>query len=96
MKRLFAAAALALLCASCNASTAGISETRAETPVRQACPAFRRGVFMAEGARTYGSEQITTFRNDSAFHCRCIVKSESETPSCSQVRRFSLGRIDEG
>jgi hypothetical protein len=97
MLRLFGAGALALLCASCNASyTASISETLAEAPVRQSCPAFRAGPFVAEGARSYGAERITTFRNDTNFHCRCILKAATDAPSCSQVRRFQLGRIEEG
>ena len=97
VKRLLAAASLALLCASCNAThTASISETRAEAPVRRFCPAFRTGPFVAEGARSYGAEQITTFRNDSSFHCRCIAKAADQAPTCNQVRRFSLGRIEEG
>ncbi len=97
MLRLIGAAALALLCASCNATyTASISESVAEAPVRRSCPAFKAGPFVAEGARSYGGEQITTFRNDTTFHCRCIVRTSSEAPSCSQVRRFQLGRIEEG
>lgn len=97
MTRLFGAAALALFCASCNQThTASISESRAEAPIRQSCPAFRAGTFVAEGARSYGAEQITTFRNESNFHCRCIAKAADQAPVCSQVRRFSLGRIEEG
>ncbi len=96
MLRLLTAGALALLCVSCNTTTASISETRAEAPVRMSCPAFRAGPFVAEGSRTYGSEQITTFRNDTNFHCRCIAKAADQAPSCSQVRRFKLGRIEEG
>lgn len=97
MLRLIGAAALAILCASCNSTTtASISEALAETPVRQSCPAFRAGPFVPEGARSYGGEQITTFRNDTNFHCRCIVKASGTAPSCSQVRRFTLGRIEEG
>jgi hypothetical protein len=97
VKRLLVAAALALLLTSCNSlTTASISETRAEAPVRKACPAFRVGEFTAEGARSYGGEQITTFRNDTNFHCRCIAKAADQAPSCNQVRRFSLGNIEEG
>jgi hypothetical protein len=94
--RFFAAFAVAALCTACNTTTASISTSRAEAPIRQFCPAFRSGEFAAEGARTYGTEQITTFRNASNFHCRCIVKSAGAAPVCQQVRRFSLGRIDEG
>jgi hypothetical protein len=97
MLRLLGAAALAILCASCNAThTASISETLAEAPVRMSCPAFRAGPFVPEAARSYGSEQITTFRNDTNFHCRCIAKASGQAPTCSQVRRFTLGRIEEG
>jgi len=97
VQRLTFAAALALLCASCNAThTASISESRAEAPIRLSCPAFKAGAFAAEASRSYGGEQITTFRNDTNFHCRCIAKTEDQTPSCRQVRRFTLGRIDEG
>jgi hypothetical protein len=95
--RILAAAALALLCAACNTThTVSISESRAEASVRLACPAFRAGPFVAEGARSYGAEQITTFRNDTAFHCRCLAKTAEQAPTCSQVRRFTPGRIQEG
>jgi hypothetical protein len=97
VNRLLGAAALALLLASCNSlTTSSISDSRAEAPIRKACPAFKVGGFSAEGARTYGGEQITTFRNETNFHCRCIAKAADQAPSCSQVRRFSLGNIEEG
>jgi hypothetical protein len=89
------AAALALLLAACvSDSTASIDLGRAESPVRQSCPAFRTGPFTADAARTYGSEQITNFRNDSAFTCRCLVKSASAAPACSQVARRGSIRIE--
>lgn len=97
MKRFICASAIAIFAASCTmTNTASISETRAEASVRRSCPAFRAGSFAAEGARSYGSEQITTFRNETNFHCRCIAKAPDEAPNCSQVRRFALGRIEEG
>ena len=96
VKNLICAAALALLCASCNSTTASISETRAEAPVRKACPAFRTGNFTSAAARTYGAEQITTFQNSSNFQCRCIVKSVDQPPVCNQVRPFSATLLKEG
>ena len=53
-----------------STTTASISEALAETPVRQSCPAFRAGPFVPEGARSYGGEQITSFRNDTNFDCQ--------------------------
>jgi hypothetical protein len=96
--KLAMAAALVLLCAGCNATstTASIGMDRAEIPVRQACPAFRTGSFSTEAARTYGIEQITNFRNDSPFSCRCIAKTLSAAPVCSQVRRLRPGAFQEG
>jgi membrane-bound lytic murein transglycosylase B len=97
VKNLICAAALALLCASCNSiTTASISESRAEAPIRQACPAFRSGIFTSAAARTYGAEQITTFQNGSNFQCRCIVKSADQAPVCNQVRPFSASLLKEG
>jgi hypothetical protein len=97
VKRFLTVGALALLAASCNNTfTQGISESRAEAPIRRFCPAFRNGSFAADMSRSYGAEQITTFRNETSFHCRCIAKTADEAPVCSQVRRFSLGRVEEG
>jgi hypothetical protein len=96
VKKLFCAAALAILCASCNTTTATISETRAEASIRKACPAFRTGSFTTAVGRTYGAEQITTFQNASRFQCRCLAKSESEVPTCNQVRPFSASQLQEG
>jgi hypothetical protein len=96
VKNLICASALALMCVSCNSTTASISETRAEAPIRQACPAFRSGSFTSAAARTYGAEQITTFQNSSNFQCRCIVKSADQPPVCNQVRPFSASLLKEG
>ena len=95
VKLLLPAFAVALLCSACvPETTASIAIARAEAPVRQFCPAFKTGDFSKDSARSYGTEQITTFQNGSPFNCRCIVKSVDQTPSCSQVRRFSLGVIE--
>ncbi|MFM9975646.1 MAG: hypothetical protein ACKVON_13860 [Beijerinckiaceae bacterium] len=98
MKHTICALALALLCAACNtiSTTASIETTRAEIPVRNACPAFKTGNFSSESARTYGIEQITNFKNDSQFNCRCIAKTLNATPTCSQVRRLRPGAFQEG
>ncbi len=96
VKNPFAAAAIILLCAACQTATTSISESRAEASIRKFCPAFRSGPFAVDGARTYGTEQITTFKNASTFHCRCIARSAEQEPKCSQVRRFTLGNIEEG
>jgi hypothetical protein len=81
-------AALALLVAGCVDTTASIDIVRAESPIRKSCPAFREGPFTADAARTYGSEQITNFRNASRVTCRCVVKDAGQTPSCAQVARY--------
>ncbi len=94
MKHFVFVTALALACAACNTSTQGIQTSRAETSIRKACPAFKTGPFSNDAARSYGSEQITTFRNDSKFNCRCVVKSAEQAPVCQQVRRFVLGDIE--
>ena len=95
MKLLLSAFAIALFGAACTPdTTASIAIARAEAPVRQFCPAFKTGDFSKDSARSYGTEQITTFQNGSPFNCRCIVKSANQTPSCSQVRRFSLGVLE--
>jgi hypothetical protein len=96
VNKLFCAAALALLCVSCNATTTAISETRAEASIRKACPAFRSGSFTTAAGRTYGTEQITTFQNASRFQCRCLAKSQNEVPVCTQVRPFSASQLQEG
>jgi hypothetical protein len=92
--KLFAGAALALLVAGCVDTTASIDITRAESPIRQFCPAFRTGPFAADAARTYGTEQITNFSNNSRFTCRCVVKSAGQTPACQQVARFGAVRVE--
>jgi hypothetical protein len=86
--------ALALACAACNTTTQSISSERAEAPVRASCPAFKAGAFSPDASRSYGSETITTFKNESAFHCRCVVKTADQAPVCNQVRRFVLGVIE--
>lgn len=96
MKKPFVTAAIILLCVACQSATTSISESRAEASVRQSCPAFRSGPFSVDGARSYGTEQITTFKNASTFNCRCIARSAEQEPKCSQVRRFTLGNIEEG
>jgi hypothetical protein len=98
MKHAIGAALFALLCAACTAAgtTTSIDLARAEIPVRNACPAFRTGQFSSEAARTYGVEQITNFRNDSQFNCRCIAKALNATPSCSQIPRLRPGAFQEG
>ncbi len=94
MKHLVAAA-LALLVSACvSQTTASIDLARAETPVRQSCPAFRTGAFAADAARTYGGEQITNFRNGSRFSCRCVAKTPGEAPSCQQVASHGPVRIE--
>ncbi len=87
-------AALLLACAACSNSTGSIQTDRAEAPVRQFCPAFRTGPFSLDASRSYGAEIITTFRNESRFNCRCVVKSAAQAPNCQQVRRFVLGNIE--
>jgi hypothetical protein len=95
VKHFIIVTALALACASCNASTQSIQADRAEVSVRKACPAFKTGAFTSDSSRSYGSEQITTFKNASKLNCRCVVKSADQTPSCKQVRRFVLGDIED-
>jgi hypothetical protein len=94
LKKFAIVAALALACAACNASTQSIQPDRAETPVRKSCAAFKTGSFSSDSARSYGTEQITTFKNASQFNCRCVVKSAEQAPVCQQVRRFVLGDIE--
>jgi hypothetical protein len=96
VKNLICATALALFCASCHSTTASIGESRAEAPIRLACPAFRSGSFTSAAARTYGAEQITTFQNSSNFQCLCIVKSADQRPVCNQIRPFSAALLQEG
>ncbi len=87
--------AFALLCASCNSTTSGISESRADPQVRKACPAFRMGGFSSASARTYGTEQVTIFKNGSRFECRCIVKSAEGLPVCNQTRSFPAALLQQ-
>ena len=94
MKMVVSAILVALFCAACNATTASIPVERADASVRKFCPAFRKGPFVQDSARTYGSEQVTTFQNGSRFNCRCLVKDSSESPRCNQVRKFVLGDIE--
>jgi hypothetical protein len=86
---------IALLISACvPEATANINIVRAEAPVRKSCPAFKTGSFSSDSARSYGSEQITTFKNETKFNCRCVVKSAEQAPVCQQVRRFVLGDIE--
>jgi hypothetical protein len=94
MKKIFLTVVLVVMCAACTTTTTGIDLTLAETPVRQSCPAFKSGSFAEDSARTYGKEQITTFRNESRFNCRCISREINSAPACQQVRRFVLGNIE--
>jgi hypothetical protein len=96
VKKILCALFVAVLAGACNSSgnTASIAVERAEAPVRKACPSFRNGEFSRDSSRTYGTEQITTFQNGSAFNCRCVVKVADATPKCQQVRRFVLGDIE--
>ncbi len=94
MKYAFAAA-LALLASACvSDTTASIDTARAEAPIRKFCPAFRTGAFTADAARTYGTEQITNFRNGSRFSCRCVSKGPGLTPTCDQVASYGPVRIE--
>jgi hypothetical protein len=94
MKYAFAAA-VALLVAACTPeTTASIDIARADSVVRTSCPAFRQGAFAPEASRTYGTEQITNFRNGSRFACRCVVKDAGSAPACAQVAAFGPIRIE--
>jgi hypothetical protein len=94
MKSRSFALGLALLTAACTSTTSGIEMVVAESSVRQFCPAFKKGDFAQDSARTYGSEQITTYRNQSKFNCRCVSREINSTPRCKQVVRFVLGNIE--
>jgi hypothetical protein len=94
MKTPFLALALLLLCGACTATTSGIAPDRADVSVRKSCPAFKSGPFTQDSARTYGDEQITTFKNGSRFNCRCLATQRDAMPACQQVRRFVLGNIE--
>jgi starvation-inducible outer membrane lipoprotein len=85
---------IAMLVAACTTTTSAIDTQRADAFVRQSCPAFKTGVFKQDSARTYGTEQVTTFQNGSSFNCRCIAKAADQALSCQQVRRFVLGNIE--
>ncbi|MGL4575708.1 MAG: hypothetical protein ACRCV9_13075 [Burkholderiaceae bacterium] len=93
MNRFYIVSAAALLLGACNQTTASISVDRADASVRRFCPAFRVGVYTNDASRTYGTEQITTYRNESRFNCRCVVKTVNDKPACAQVKRFTLGDL---
>jgi hypothetical protein len=95
MKKAFLSLATVLLVSGCTSSnTASIATSSVEPQVRQFCPAFKRGEFETDSARSYGSERVTTFQNGSRFNCRCFIRTAGSSPTCSQVRRFTLGNID--
>jgi hypothetical protein len=93
--RFFAAVTLAAVAAACTqTTTASIPIERVEAQVRQFCPAFRQGEFSVDSARTYGGEQVTTYKNGSTANCRCIARDSTSSATCKQVRRFTLGNLD--
>jgi hypothetical protein len=94
MRILIGFALAALLAACTQTTTSSIPVERVEAQVRQACPAFRQGTYSVDSARSYGSEQATTFKNESNFNCRCIARDAASAPTCRQVRRFVLGTLN--